>query len=902
MLVLVIALGVVVLVMWRRLEEASARQSALAANQRALEQRLTALERDLHAVAQRPGATATAAPTAAADAPPPPAVPARPSAPSRPPQLPVQPEPRAPAPPPHPSIPPLFSSAQPAPTPPSSAAVSASPSRLWRSSSWLFEFFTTGNVVAKAGIVVLFFGVAFLVRYTAERGLFPIEYRLMAAAAGGVVLLVVGWRLRRSRPDYGVVLQGGAIGILYMTVFAAFRLYGLLPASITFALLLGVAFCSAVLAVAQGDMSLAVLGTSGGFLAPILASTGGGSHVALFSYYAVLNAGVLGIAWFRSWRFLNWLAFVFTFGIGAVWGWNYYQPPLLTTTEPFLVGFFLLFLAVAILFAHRQPPQLRGFIDGSLVFGTPAIAFGMQSVLVADIPFARAYSAVALSALYLGLARWLWRDAALRALAEAFVALAVVFLVLAVPFAFDGPGTAAAWALEGAALVWIGVRQQRMLARLAGTATLIAAGIAFAVMQAPGGGGALPVLNARFLSSLAIAVGGILAARLLWNRREALSDMERPLEWVLLVWGLLWWYGTLLVELERHVRASVFLSSALLGVAGSAALAARLARRWQWRAMALSTVPIGPLLWLSAIPLFVLAADDGPLVDLGWLAWPVVLAASYRLASWFEEVWPRPVVAAWHAGATWLLTFLAAWASVTAVDRLTPETTTWSWAMWCVVPAAFVLAIGRIVAAPPAGLERVRGLYAGLIPGVIVAAMLAWVVWASGHAGSPAPLPYVPLLNPIELTQAGALLVAYMWSTTLRGAELEEFANELARPVLACLAFITMNAAVGRAVHFYAGVPYDVDSLSDSGIFHTGISILWAATAGVLMTIARRWMDRPIWIVGAGLLAALILKLFVVDLRNIAGVARIVSFLATGILILVIGYFAPVPPRRERSA
>jgi uncharacterized membrane protein len=894
MLLLVIALGVVVFAMWRRLEEATARQSALAANQRALEQRLTALERDLHAVAPRLGATAPAA----ADAPPPPAVPARPSAPSRPPQLPARPDPRAPAPPPHPvSIPPLFSSAQPAPTPPSAAADSISASRLWRSSSWLFEFFTTGNVVAKAGMVVLFFGVAFLVRYTAERGLFPIEYRLMAAAAGGVVLLVVGWRLRRSRPDYGVVLQGGAIGILYMTVFAAFRLYGLLPASITFALLLGVAVCSAVLAVVQGDMSLAVLGTSGGFLAPMLASTGGGSHIALFSYYAVLNAGVLGIAWFRSWRFLNWLAFVFTFGIGAVWGWRSYQPALLTTTEPFLVGFFLLFLAVAILFAHRQPPQLRGFINGSLVFGTPAIAFGMQSVLVADIPFARAYSAVVLSAVYLGLARWLWRDAALRALAEAFVALAVVFLVLAVPFAFDGPGTAAAWALEGAALVWIGVRQQRMLARLAGTATLIAAGIAFAVMQAPGGGEAVPALNARFLSSIAIAVGSVLAARLLSNQREVLSDAERPLEWVLLVWGLLWWYGSLLVELERHVRTSLFVSSALLGVAGSAALAARLARQWQWRAMALSTIPIGPVLWLSAIPLFVLAADEGPLVDLGWLAWPVVLATSYRLATWFDEVWPRPVVGAWHAGATWLLTFLAAWASATAVDRLTPETTTWAWATWCVVPAAFVLAIGRIVAARPTGLDRVRGLYAGLISGAIVAAMLTWVLWASGDAGSPAPLPYVPLLNPIELTQAGALLVAYQWSTTLRGAELEEFADELARPVLACLAFLAMNAA-----HVYAGVPYDIDSLSDSGIFHTGISILWAATAGVLMTIARRWLHRPIWIAGAGLLAALILKLFVIDLRNIAGVARIVSFLATGILILVIGYFAPVPPRRERSA
>ena len=91
--------------------------------------------------------------------------------------------------------------------------------------------------------------------------------------------------------------------------------------------------------------------------------------------------------------------------------------------------------------------------------------------------------------------------------------------------------------------------------------------------------------------------------------------------------------------------------------------------------------------------------------------------------------------------------------------------------------------------------------------------------------------------------------------------------------------------------------PFDVDDLVQSSIFQTGISILWGVTAGVLMTVARLRLDRPVWMVGAGLLAALILKLFLVDLGNVGGIARIVSFLATGILILLIGYFAPAPPR-----
>jgi uncharacterized membrane protein len=85
-------------------------------------------------------------------------------------------------------------------------------------------------------------------------------------------------------------------------------------------------------------------------------------------------------------------------------------------------------------------------------------------------------------------------------------------------------------------------------------------------------------------------------------------------------------------------------------------------------------------------------------------------------------------------------------------------------------------------------------------------------------------------------------------------------------------------------------------------VFQAGISILWGVTAAALMTLARLRLDRAVWITGAGLLAMLIVKLFVVDLGNVGGVARIVSFLATGMLILAIGYFAPVPPRSEKAA
>ena len=885
MVLAVLVLAGVVALLWKRLSDLMAQQAELSRQYRELRNAHEALERRFRA----PDAETDVAPAGAATT-----VPAPP----------IAPRTHIPAPPPLPAAVPSAARPRPAATAatgpaPTSDAGAASES-LVAASRWVVEFFTTGNVVAKAGMVVVFFGVAFLLRYAAERGMLPIEYRLIGTSIGAIVLLGVGWRLRHSRREYAVVLQGGAVGVLYLTIFAAFRLYNLLPATLTFALLLMVVAFSAVLAVAQNAMSLAVLGSAGGYLAPILASTGAGSHVALFSYYAVLTAGVVGIAWFRTWRFLNWLAFVFTFGIGFIWGSQYYQPAFFATTEPFLVLFFVLFVAVAVIFAHRQPPQLRGYIDGSLVFGTPAVAFGMQSVLVRDIPFGRAYSAVVLSAAYLALTRLLWRrDAALRPLAEAFLALAAVFLILAVPLAFDGHGTAAAWALEGSGLVWIGIRQHRRLARLAGSALLLGAGAAFASMAAPSV--QIPVLNTRFLGCVAIAAASINAGRLMSRARDTLSVQERFLEWVLLAWGLMWWFGAVTVEIIDHVPTRFIPAALVLAWVLSGSVAALLARRFDWRAMMHATILVAPLSWMAALALFLARRDEGPLPDLGWLAWTAAVAINYLLLFWFERIWPSTIVRVWHAAAAWLTIFLTTWTAALLVRQIVPEASTWSFVVWAIVPGLFVLWLRRPAGSPAWPVGRFPWLYGSVIPAAPIAAMLAWMLRACVETGPAAPLPYVPLLNPLELAQAFALLAAYAWWTS-SGANLtsDDGVRSTGRVVLAVLAFLAVNAVVGRIVHFYLDVPFDLEPLVESPVFQTGISILWGVVAGVLMTMSRLRLDRPVWMVGAGLLGALLLKLFLVDLGNVGGVARIVSFLATGALILLIGYFAPVPPRTTK--
>ncbi|MCZ7565122.1 MAG: DUF2339 domain-containing protein [Burkholderiales bacterium] len=101
-------------------------------------------------------------------------------------------------------------------------AARARGSAAWR---WLVG----GNTLVRLGVVILFFGVAFLAKYAAENFRFPIALRLAGIAAGAFVMLAIGGRLRARRPGYALAMQGGGVGVLYLTVFAALRLYGLLP-------------------------------------------------------------------------------------------------------------------------------------------------------------------------------------------------------------------------------------------------------------------------------------------------------------------------------------------------------------------------------------------------------------------------------------------------------------------------------------------------------------------------------------------------------------------------------------------------------------------------------------------------------------------------------------------------
>jgi uncharacterized membrane protein len=107
--------------------------------------------------------------------------------------------------------------------------------------------------------------------------------------------------------------------------------------------------------------------------------------------------------------------------------------------------------------------------------------------------------------------------------------------------------------------------------------------------------------------------------------------------------------------------------------------------------------------------------------------------------------------------------------------------------------------------------------------------------------------------------------------------------------------------ALLRGVHFLVGVPWDFDAMNHSVVAQTALSIYWGLLGFVGMVFGARRANRWLWLAGAGFMGLVVIKLFLVDLGNSGTIERIISFVGVGVLLLVVGYFAPVPPRQAEE-
>ena len=758
-----------------------------------------------------------------------------------------------------------------------------------------------GNTIVKAGVAILFVGLAFLAKYAAEHTQVPVEWRLAAIGGAAVVLLGFGWRLRLSRPGYAQVLQGGAVAVLYLTLFAAFRFYGVIDAGPAFALMVAVALLAAALAVLQDARSLAVIGALGGFVTPLIVSTGSDNATALFTYYLVLDAGIAAVAWFKTWRSLNLVGFFATFLVATAWGVLRYRPESFAMSQTFLIAFFLLFVLIMLLPARRAATadaahRSDGWVNSTLLFGLPTIVFALQYGLVRDREYGAALSALAFAAFYVLLATTMKKRAVLSLPFDASLAIATVFLTLVVPFALDARSTAGAWTLEAAGLVWIGFRQGRVLPRAFGYILFVLAGASMLFGHERHG---MPtqVFNAYLFNGLMAAASAIAAAFFIHRRRgdAAMKSGEEVGKPLLIGLATLWLLATAGVEIAAFVDWQLARSAWLVATAGIALLYVVLANRLRWPGIAWPAVAQAPLLLVAALSIAIELAH--PLKAGGAWAWPIAFAVHLLVLRLAATGWPEPVRGAVHACGLLALALLGALLgrAITA-DWGAPDSA-WPWLGWLVVPAALLLLLTRRSVSEVWPVRAAPAAYAQVGGAVLAAGLWLWTLVANAASdGTAAPLPHLPLVNPLDVGVALALVAVLLWLRTAaqaRGALLG---------AVAAAGFVWLNAMLVRAFHHYDDVPYRLDAWIHSLAVQSGITLLWSLIALAVMWFGARRGARVPWVVGAALLAAVVLKLMFVDLSGSGTVTRIVSFIGAGVLILVIGYVAPPPGKEDRHA
>lgn len=757
--------------------------------------------------------------------------------------------------------------------------------------AWIKNWITTGNPVVKVGIVVLFFGVSFLLKYAADHSLLPPELRLAGAGLLGIVLLAMGWRLRQAKPGFALLVQGGGVGVLYLTIFSATRFLHILSPVWALILMTCAVVFSGMLAVLQNASALAVFGAAGGFLAPVLLSTGQGSHVHLFAYYALLNLGIAGIAWRKSWRALNLLGFFFTFGIGAAWGAKYYVPEHFDTTEPFLLFFFLIYSAISILAARSagQAPSVR--MDSALVFGLPLLAFGLQMALVRGMDMGGAFSALGLALWYLVTVRPIRKVAYLQILGEAHLALGVMFLTVAVPLALDASWTASTWPLEGAGMVWLGLRQRRIITRVFGLLLQLGGLLAFALSLFFD----VHVEEVSFLlPGLFLAVGGFFSGWAYWSLAEAREAWEKDFSPALGIWAAVLWYGTWYVWIFKRLAEYEFVAALVLTVTSMCGwcVALRFSRWPLVRYFIPATIPL--------MLVFALLWPEHPGATWGWLIWPLSVAALYGVLFRFEEEWDAVLVSWLHSLLLIVLAVLfgreVEWLVFDFVDS-----TVWSRAGAAL--AVLALLVGTAVSPAPRWPLQCHGAAYSRGGAALAAFLGLWWLGACRKSGNPQPLPYVPGLSPLDLAQALVGAGVAIWARRAAAMDILDLHRFRAYlpGVLGGAAFVWLNVVLARTFHAFAEVPYALGALFRSVGFQAACSMLWSLAAlGCMLLGWQRGWRRP-WQVGAGLLGVVVLKLFLVDLAGHGSVARIVSFLGVGVLMLAVGYFCPLPPKEEKA-
>ncbi|HTV13289.1 MAG TPA: DUF2339 domain-containing protein [Acidobacteriaceae bacterium] len=380
----------------------------------------------------------------------------------------------------------------------------------------------------RIGILAVLIGVAWFLKLAFDNHWIGPAGRVLIGLAAGAALVAWSERFRtHGYVGFSWSLKAIGTGILYLSLWAGFSLYHLIPSSVAFAAMIAVTAFNGFLAWVQDAELLALYAIVGGLSTPALLSTGENHEVALFTYLLLLDLAVLVLVALRPWSRLLCGAFLGTALYVSLWAAEYYNNDEFGTTAFFLACYFLIFALAPRLVRLRNDASPSAWDNLALMVvpvANAGLGFLAYYLMLEDArsQAAEPWVAVAFAAFYLGLLRLpqrgILRESPAR-LAPLHLATAVVFLTIAIPLKAHGRWLTVGWLVEGGALVWVARQIHSRLLRVLATVCL-AMGLVALVVQDPAAS-TTPIFNERF-ATYCVGIG--VCAFISWVAVQAPKD------------------------------------------------------------------------------------------------------------------------------------------------------------------------------------------------------------------------------------------------------------------------------------------------------------------------------------------------------------------------------------------
>ncbi|MEZ4942326.1 MAG: DUF2339 domain-containing protein [Saprospiraceae bacterium] len=322
------------------------------------------------------------------------------------------------------------------------------------------EKFIGENLISKIGIIITVIGVSIGVKYAIDHELISPLTRIILGYLFGAGLLVFAMALKKNYEKFSAVLLSGAIAILYFITYAAYGFYELIPQALAFGLMVVFTGFAVVAALRYDQQVIAHLGLVGAYAVPFLLSNDSGQVEVLFSYTAIINTGILMIAFRKYWKPIYYSAFLLTWLIYFSWYVTSYQ----TDTHFGLgIGFLFLFFAIFYLtflsYKLLRKEQFQ-FDDILLLLSNSFVFYGIGYAILNDHETGRqllGLFTLGNAVVHFAVAYTIHRNKlADRNLFYLVAGLVLTFITIAIPVQLDGNWVTLLWAGEAALLFWIG--------------------------------------------------------------------------------------------------------------------------------------------------------------------------------------------------------------------------------------------------------------------------------------------------------------------------------------------------------------------------------------------------------------------------------------------------------------